>query len=397
MTTTTNARQPAALRVLLMLLARIKVGTLKLVAPDGTAYRFEGGPGPEAVIVLRHVDAARRVLVGGDLGFAEAYMDGQWETPDLLALLELGQRNMQALSVGRPAFLRRLLDSLLHAFRRNTRAGARRNIHYHYDLGNAFYKLWLDETLTYSSAIFVEPAQALADGQRNKYRHLLALLQLQPEHHLLEIGSGWGGFALHAAREIGCRVTSITLSEEQLKEARIRAKAAGLADRVRFEFLDYRDVKGDYDRIVSVEMFEAVGERYWDSFFGSVHDHLKPDGRAALQVITLRDDAFERYRRNVDFIQRYIFPGGMLASPSVWEQHVRRAGLKTELREFYGPHYARTLRLWDQRVHAAEFEIGQLGFDRRFLNMWRYYLAYCHAGFATGHVDLMQTVLTRAD
>lgn len=389
-------RQPLPLRLLLKVLSHLKVGGLKLVKPDGGVFLFQGEPGPEAVLILRHMDAVRRVLLGGDLGLAEAYMDGQWETPDLMALLELGQRNLQVLDVGKPGRLHRLLDTLVHAFRRNTRSGARRNIRYHYDLGNAFYKLWLDETLTYSSAIFAEPGQSLAEAQRNKYRHLLGLLQIQPGQHLLEIGSGWGGFALHAAKETGCRVTSITLSEEQLKEARARAKAAGLEGQVSFEFIDYRDVRGEFDRVVSIEMFEAVGERYWGAYFKAVHDRLRPGGRAAFQVITIRDDAFERYRHTVDFIQRYIFPGGMLPSPSAWETHVRSAGLKTESRDFYGQHYARTLKAWDQRVHAAEFEIGQVGFDQRFLRMWHYYLAYCHAGFVTGHIDLMQTALTRA-
>ena len=397
MTADTTARQAPALRLVLKLLARLSIGKLRLVAPDGTPYVFQGEPGPEATLILRHVDAARRMLLGGDLGLAEAYMDGQWETPDLMQFLELGQRNIQALRVSRPGLLRRLFDSLVHALRRNTRSGARRNIHYHYDLGNGFYKLWLDETLTYSCAIFDTPDQPLAEAQRNKYRRLLELLQLKPEHHLLEIGSGWGGFALHAARETGCRVTSITLSEEQLKEARARAAQAELGSQVQFELVDYRDVRGEFDRIVSIEMFEAVGEGYWDAFFKAVHDRLKPGGRAALQVITIDDAAFESYRRTVDFIQRYIFPGGILPSPSVWERQIRKAGLKTEAREFYGQHYARTLKTWDQRVHAAEPEISRLGFDARFLRMWHYYLAYCHAGFATGHVDLMQTLLTRAD
>jgi cyclopropane-fatty-acyl-phospholipid synthase len=392
-----EGKQPLALRLLLKVLSRLKVGKLKLVTPEGGAFLFQGGPGPEAVLILRHMDAVRRTLFGGDLGLAEAYMDGQWETPDLMALLELGQRNLQALSVGRPGLLHRLLDSLVHALRRNTRRGARRNIHHHYDLGNAFYKLWLDETLTYSCAIFDTPDQPLVQAQGNKYRHLLDLLQIEPGQHLLEIGSGWGGFALHAAKEAGCRVTSITLSEAQLKEARARAKAAGLEGQVSFELVDYRDVEGEFDRIVSIEMFEAVGERYWDAYFKAVHDRLKPGGRAALQVITIRDDAFERYRHTVDFIQRYIFPGGVLPSPSVWEACIERAGLKTVTRDFYGRHYARTLMTWDQRVHVAEFEIGQLGFDRRFLRMWHYYLAYCRTGFITGHINLMQTLLTRND
>ena len=215
------------------------------------------------------------------------------------------------------------------------------------------------------------------------------------EHHLLEIGSGWGGFALYAAQETGCRVTSITLSEQQLNEARVRAAAAGLSDRVEFKLMDYRDVTGQFDRIVSIEMFEAVGEQYWDGNFKALHDRLKLGGRAALQVITIDDAGFDDYRKAVDFIQRYIFPGGMLPSPTAWEACVQRAGLKTESRDFHGKDYARTLELWDQRVHAVESEIRQQGFDERFLRMWYYYLAYCHAGFISGHVDLMQTALIR--
>lgn len=388
--------QPLSIKLLCKLLARIRVGELKLVAPDGTAFHFQGAtPGPSGTIVIRNQDAVRRTFWGGDLGLAEAYMDGQWETTDLMAFLELGLFNLQTFQVDKPGRLKWLIDAFVHALRRNTRAGARRNIQYHYDLGNAFYKLWLDETLTYSSALFERSDQPLVEAQRNKYRALIRKLELKPEHHLLEIGSGWGGFALYAARETGCRITGITLSEEQLKEARARAAAAGLAERVKFELVDYRDVQGQFDRIVSIEMFEAVGERYWDAYFRAVHDRLKPGGRAAFQIITIEDAGFEHYRNTVDFIQRYIFPGGMLPSPSVWEACVQRAGLKTESRDFHGKDYARTLRLWDQNVHKAEPEIRQQGFDARFLRMWHYYLAYCHAGFDVGHVDLMHTVLVR--
>lgn len=393
-----SAGQPVAIRLLLKLLTRIRVGRLQLVTPDGASFHFDGEEvGPEGVIRIRDLAAVRRTLMGGDLGLAEAYMDGQWETPDLMAFLELGLLNLQAFAVGEPGRLKRMLDALVHAFRRNTRRGARRNIQYHYDLGNEFYRLWLDETLTYSSAVFEHPEQTLAEAQRSKYRRLIGKLKLGPAHHLLEIGSGWGGFALHAARETGCRVTSITLSEQQLQEARARAEAAGLADRVKFELVDYRDVQGEFDRIVSIEMFEAVGEHYWEDYFRAVHARLKPGGRAAFQIITIDDAAFEGYRRSVDFIQRYIFPGGMLPSPSAWEHCVQRAGLRTEDRDFHGQDYARTLRIWDRQVHAAEPAIRALGFDARFLRMWHYYLAYCQAGFSTGHVDLMQTVLTRAD
>ncbi len=388
--------QPLPIRLLLKLLSRIRLGHLKLVAPNGQAFHFRGSkPGPEGTIVIRDAAAVRRTLFGGDLGLAEAYMDGQWETPDLMAFLELGLLNLQSFSVGTPSRLRRMFDSLVHALRRNTRKGARRNIQYHYDLGNDFYKLWLDETLTYSSAVYENPEQPLVDAQHNKYRRLIRKLDLRAGHHLLEIGSGWGGFALYAAATTGCRVTSITLSEEQLKEARARAETAGLADRVEFQLIDYRDVQGEFDRIVSIEMFEAVGQHYWDAYFQAVHDRLKPGGRAAFQIITMNDHSFEHYRHTVDFIQKYIFPGGILPSVSAWERCVEQAGLKTEERDFHGQDYARTLRAWDRKVQETEPAIRGLGFDSRFLRMWHYYLAYCQAGFATSHVDLMQTVLVR--
>jgi cyclopropane-fatty-acyl-phospholipid synthase len=392
------AGQPLSVQLLCRLLSRIRIGELKLVTPDGASFHFRGQTaGLQGTIIIRNLDAIRRTFWGGDLGLAEAYMDGQWETPDLMAFLELGLLNLQAFQVDKPGRLKRILDALVHALRRNTRSGARRNIQYHYDLGNDFYKLWLDETLTYSSAVFAHPEQALADAQRHKYDLLLAKLQLDASHHLLEIGSGWGGFAIYAAQKTGCRITSITLSEEQLKEARVRAQAAGVADRVQFELVDYRDVAGAYDRIVSIEMFEAVGERYWDGYFKAVHDRLRSGGRAVFQIITIDDAGFEHYRHTVDFIQRYIFPGGMLPSPSAWEACVRRAGLKTESRDFHGKDYARTLRIWDQGVHRVEPQIRQQGFDARFLRMWHYYLAYCHAGFDVGHVDLMHVCLVRAD
>ncbi|MGH8378506.1 MAG: SAM-dependent methyltransferase, partial [Gammaproteobacteria bacterium] len=278
MTAAYSGRPPLLLRLLLKAARHIRVGKLKLVAPDGTPYTFEGAEaGPQATLILRNLAAVRRLLFSGDMGLAEAYMDGQWETPDLMALLELGQRNAQALrKVEEPGLFSRMMSNLVQACRRNTRRGARKNIAYHYDLGNGFYKLWLDESLTYSSAIFAEPQQSLPEAQQNKYRHILELLQLKPEHHLLEIGSGWGGFALYAARQTGCRITGITLSEEQLREAQARAAAAGLTDRVQFQLRDYRDVHERYDRIASIEMFEAVGENYWNTYFNTLRDCLTP-------------------------------------------------------------------------------------------------------------------------
>jgi cyclopropane-fatty-acyl-phospholipid synthase len=385
-------------RLLLAAARRLQRGRLEVQFPDRQRFSFAGAaPGPDATLVVRDPAFIRRVLVGGDVAFGEAYVDGAWDTPSLVDLLELLDLNRGAFAgIAGGSWLGRAAGWLRHALNRNSRAGSRRNIAAHYDLGNAFYELWLDhETMAYSAAHFDRPDEDLASAQRNKFRELLARLDLRPEHHLLEIGSGWGGFALHAARETGCRVTSITLSVEQLAEARARARAAGLADRVRFELVDYRDAQGTFDRIASIEMFEAVGERYWPAFFRAVHDRLAPGGRAALQVITIDEAFFEGYRRNPDFIQKHVFPGGMLPSPECFAAAARAAGLAVEAPSFHGADYARTLAHWDRRVFAARPEIIARGYDARFLRLWHYYLAYCEAGFRTGHCDLMRVALAK--
>ncbi len=388
-------RVPLTYRPLVAAFSRLRHGELTLRLPEGQEFRFSGGmPGPSATWHIHRSRTVRRMLGGGLIGFAEAYMDGDWDSPDLVALIELGEMNRALLGgMDGGGWLSRALQWVVHKLRRNSKRGSRRNIAYHYDLGNAFYKLWLDETMTYSSAIFANPQQSLADAQRNKYEHILQRLDLKTGDHLLEIGSGWGGFAIHAAKSTGCRVTSITLSEEQLAEARKRAAAEGLADRVEFRLQDYRDTEGTFDAIASIEMFEAVGEAYWPPFFETLKRRLKPGGRAALQVITIRDDLFHEYRKGVDFIQRYIFPGGMLPSPAEFSRQARGAGLAPKMRSFHGLDYANTLRHWDRQVSAQRARISEQGFDERFRRMWHYYLAYCEAGFRRGTIDLMQVAL----
>jgi cyclopropane-fatty-acyl-phospholipid synthase len=277
----------------------------------------------------------------------------------------------------------------------NTRSGSRRNIEAHYDLGNDFYALWLDETMSYSAGRYDAGAVTLAEAQRDKYAALARMMDLRPEHHVLEIGCGWGGFAEYAAREIGCRVTGLTISPAQLDFARKRIERAGLSDKVDLQLLDYRDARGSYDRIASIEMFEAVGEAYWPTYFAQVRDLLKPGGKAGLQIISIRDDLFDSYRRRADFIQRYIFPGGMLPSPSRFEIEAAREDLAQEAVEDLSADYARTLRQWRDRFEAAEPAVSALGFDQRFIRMWRFYLAYCEAGFATGRTAVSQIVLSR--
>ncbi len=371
---------------------QLRYGRLVIALPDGSRHEFQGASdGPSGELVLHRARAIRRFATGGALGFAEAFLDGDWDSPDLALLLELLARNEAALAERYyGGGWSRWLARLYHRIRPNSRRGSRRNIHAHYDLGNEFYRRWLDETMTYSSACFERPDLPLAEAQRAKYRRLAERLGLAPEHHVLEIGCGWGGFAEFAAKEIGAKVTGITISAQQHDFAAARIQAAGLNERVEIRLQDYRDVAERYDRIASIEMFEAVGERYWPTYFGKLGQCLKPGGIAGLQIITIADRYFDAYRRSVDFIQRYVFPGGMLPSPTVLEAQIRRAGLATLDVASFGRDYAKTLATWHQRFQAAWPELRTLGFDQRFERLWRYYLAYCEAGFRVGFTDVRQ-------
>lgn len=383
--------------MLLGIAARLDLGELTVTLPDGRSRHFVGAqPGPRASLRIRHPRMARRVLFGGSVGFAESYIDGDWDTPDLAGLLELLDRNHAALGqsyYGR--WLARLRDRVAHVLRPNSRAGSRRNIRAHYDLGNAFFAAWLDPTLTYSAARFTAPEHDLEQAQLEKYRSLARLIGLTPGHRLLEIGSGWGSFAVLAAREFGARVRSITVSREQHDYAARRVHELGLADRVAIELRDYRDVDGRYDRIASIEMFEAVGERWWPVFFDRLRAALAPGGLAGLQIITIADRHFPAYRKGADFIQRYIFPGGMLPSPSALAEHIGRAGLVLQDQVAFGACYARTLSIWHARFTEAWERIAALGFDERFRRLWSYYLAYCEAGFRTGSTDVVQLAVAQ--
>lgn len=396
-----HVARPAAggllLRRLVERLARLRYGTLRLVLPDGTVRLVRGAePGPSADLELHKSRLAWRTLLGGSVGFAESYVAGEWDSPDLVALLELFDRNAEAF--GRAYYGNRLLAllrRLRHAARANSRPMARRNIRAHYDLGNDFFAAWLDPTMLYSSALFEDGAADLEAAQLAKCRHLARLIGLQPGHRLLEIGSGWGAFAILAAREFGARVTSITISPAQAEFARRRVQEAGLADRVEIRLQDYRDTEGRFDRIASIEMIEAVGEAYWPVFFARLRDRLEPDGVAGLQLITIADRWFDAYRANPDFIQTYIFPGGMLPSPSALDREYRRAGLVPTAEQTFGADYARTLAIWRGRLEAAWPELRGQGFDERFRRLWRYYLAYCETGFRTGSIDVRQVRLER--
>jgi cyclopropane-fatty-acyl-phospholipid synthase len=374
-----------------------RTGGLTLVAPDGAAHRIEGRePGPEGVLEIRNVRLLRRVLASGDIGFAAAFVAGEAETPDLARLLTALSSNFDDLArilAGAPML--RLVQSLAHALKRNSRTGSRRNIRAHYDLGDDFYRLWLDPGMNYSSALFASPGQDLAAAQREKHLALARAIDLRPGHRLLEIGCGWGDFARFAAVEMGAQVTAITISPSQHAFASRRIQAEGLAERVSVELRDYRDVDGRFDRIASIEMLEAVGEAYWPLYAGRLKALLAPGARAGLQVITIRDALFENYRRRPDFIQLHIFPGGMLPSEARLRQEMERAGLAwLDVRRF-GQDYAETMAEWGRRFQARADEVSALGFHARFQRLWRYYLAYCEAGFRTGRTDVIQLVLGR--
>ncbi len=391
-----NFASPAA-QVFFALLGRLHCGSLTLQMPDGRRHSFSGAqPGPAAELLVRRPRFFRRLVGGGAMGFAEAYMDGDCTTPDLSSLVELAAFNEDHLgsALDGQGWLR-ALKRIAHLVRPNSKSGSRRNIAFHYDLGNAFYGLWLGPSMTYSSAVFENAEQDLESAQINKFRHMARLANIRPGQHLLEIGCGWGEFACWAAREIDCRVTAITISQAQHDFAAARVRDAGLAGKVEVRLQDYRDITGQYDGIVSIEMLEAVGEGYWPVYFERLRRALKPGGRAALQVITIADRYFETYRRNADFIQSYIFPGGLLPSPQVLRREAEDAGLKIHAEEAYGLDYARTLAIWRGRFEEAWPRIAPLGFDERFHQLWRYYLAYCEAGFRVGRIDLQQVAVGR--
>ena len=390
-------RAPATAKAVLLGLRQVRGGVVRVAYPDGGEHSYGDGAG--VVIALRVKDwrFARRVVTNGDIGLAEGFMAGEWETDDLPALLTLladnierFQRLLEGSALGKAA------NWLRHIMRPNTRSGSRKNILEHYDLGNRFYEAWLDRTMTYSSARFDDSlVKDLESGQIAKYRALAEQLELKPDEHVLEIGCGWGGFAEFAAREYGVRVTGITISDEQLDYARDRIERAGLADRVEIRRQDYRDVEGQFDKVVSIEMFEAVGEKYWPAYFGKINDVLKPGGRASLQIITIDNRLFDKYRRRADFIQRYVFPGGMLVSMDRLKQETANAGLAWRRVEAFGQSYADTLSEWARRFTAKWQDIRAMGFDERFKQFWLFYLGYCEAGFRTGRTDVVQVALAK--
>lgn len=389
---------PKLVQIAFTYAARIRRGTLDITLPDGRRLRFGGAePGPAASMTVHSYKFGWRLMKAGDIGIAESYLRNEWDTPDLTQFLYIFCINHDLIA---PMFEQRsalrVLQTIQHFLRRNTRSQARRNIYAHYDIGNTFYKSWLDSSMTYSSALFEDGTNDLTAAQQNKYRRLAEAINLQTDQTVLEIGCGWGGFAEFAAKTYGVKVVGLTISQEQRDFAQKRIFEAGLNERVEIRFQDYRDERGQYDRIASIEMIEAVGEAFWPKYFSQLRDRLLPGGLAGIQAITIRDSMFQSYRREVDFIQRYVFPGGMLPSPAVLKSLGERFGIPVIRERIFGQDYARTLATWRDNFRQAWPNLKPLGFDERFRRLWEYYLAYCEAGFLSGNIDVRQVIFAKA-
>ncbi|MET0278865.1 MAG: cyclopropane-fatty-acyl-phospholipid synthase family protein [Pseudorhodoplanes sp.] len=389
---------PAAARLAFTLAEKIVCGRLCVKLPDGRRLIFDGPQaGPSAEMQVKDYRFAWRTVRSGDIGIAESYMRGEWDTPDLTQFLYLFcvNRDMMEHVLGGNTLVR-WLQVLRHWLNRNTRRQARKNIHAHYDLGNAFYSAWLDPTMTYSSALFDAGSNDLTSAQVRKYQSLAQQIELKHGERVLEIGCGWGGFAEYAAKTYDANVVGLTISREQHDYAKQRIFNAGLSEKVDIRLQDYRDERGQYDRIASIEMLEAVGERYWPAYFAQLRDRLLPGGAAGIQTITIQERFFDNYKREIDFIRRYVFPGGMLPTPSTLASLGEKFGVPLKAEKIFGEDYARTLSEWRERFRAAWPQITVLGFDERFRRLWEYYLAYCEAGFRSRNIDVRQMVFARA-
>jgi cyclopropane-fatty-acyl-phospholipid synthase len=388
---------PKLVRFAIRFASNLRRGTLDMTLPDGRIVRCGGlEPGPAAQMTIYNYNFAWRLARGGDIGIAEAYLRREWDTPDLTQFLYVFCVNhdlIQSMLGDRP--IARFAQSVRHWFNRNTKKQARRNIYAHYDIGNSFYSAWLDPSMTYSSALFEDDTPDLTAAEQ-QVQTARGSDQLQPGQTVLEIGCGWGGFAEYAAKHYDAKVVGLTISTEQRDFALKRMQAAGLNEKVEIRFQDYRDERGQYDRIASIEMIEAVGEQFWPQYFSQLRDRLVPGGFAGIQAITIQDKFFSTYRREVDFIQRYVFPGGMLPSPQVLKSLGEKFGVPVIRERIFGEDYAKTLATWRDNFRAAWPNLMPLGFDERFRRLWEYYLAYCEAGFLSGNIDVRQVVFAKS-
>ena len=398
---TLPAGAPSAARATLKLLMRLKHGTLTVKLPDGSVQRFGNGQNPQASLHLLNWNVCSAALKSGDIGFAESYIAGDWTTPhltDLLQVFIVNRKEVEDVIYG--TWLGRFVYRVKHLLNRNTKANSQKNIHAHYDLGNAFYELWLDGTMNYSSAIFETPETSMQEAQHAKVRRALRMAQVKPGDRVLEIGFGWGALAEKATKEFDANIVGVTLSTEQLEWANKRMQREGVAEKADLRLQDYRDIgkttqDAPFDAICSIEMVEAVGREYWPEYFQTVHRLLKPGGHACIQSIVIADELFERYLTSTDFIQQYVFPGGCLPCPKEFRAQAALAGLQVVDEFSFGQDYARTLQLWREQFTAQHAHVLQLGFDERFVRIWEFYLSYCEAAFLEANTDVVQYTLRK--
>jgi cyclopropane-fatty-acyl-phospholipid synthase len=390
---------PRYFRRVFDLMGKLNSGRVDFVLPDGRRFRAEGkSSGPVAEVTINNPEVFARLIREGDLGFSDAYLDGWWTTPDLQTFMDFIHADNDDMYDGFSGIaIVRAWEKARFWFQSNSKRQALKNISHHYDLGNDFYSLWLDDTMTYSSALFNTGQESLENAQIAKYASMIDHMGVKPGDHVLEIGCGWGGFAEYAAKERGLKVTGLTISKEQLLYARKRIKNNGLEDKVDLKLQDYRDETGVYDGVASIEMFEAVGQKYWPIYFETIKHCLKPGKQATLQIITVHDARWDVYRKSVDFIQKYIFPGGMLPSPTVLRQEVTKAGLRVHHSIEFGKSYSKTLRRWFDVFNDQWDTINDMGFDDRFRRMWNFYLTSCAATFESGNCDVTQITLQKPD
>jgi cyclopropane-fatty-acyl-phospholipid synthase len=389
---------PTAARSVLRLLHKLRHGTLTLQFPDGSMQRFGQGDMPHATLNLHNWNVCGAALKSGDIGFAESFIAGDWSTPKLVDLLRVLVKNRAEVeSVIYGTWAGRLLYRVKHLLNRNTRSNSQKNIHAHYDLGNAFYRLWLDETMNYSSALFNgDFTQPMAQAQHNKVRRALDQARVQAGDRVLEIGCGWGALAEMATVEYDAHVTGVTLSSEQLSSAKERLHRLGKTAKADLRLQDYRDIAdAPFDAICSIEMVEAVGREYWPTYFATVSRLLKPGGHACVQSIVIDDALFERYVGSTDFIQQYIFPGGCLPCPREFRRQAEAAGLEVIEELAFGHDYAETLKRWREAFMSHRAEVLKNGFDTRFLHIWEFYLGYCEAAFLEDNIDVVQYTLRK--
>ena len=371
---------------------KIITGSLTITLPNNENLEFSGKGDLKSNLKLNSFRPLMRTIISGHVGFAESYLKGEWTSSDLESLLEIMVTNLpESFSPKSKAHL--IYNRIIHFFRENTKSRAKKNIQYHYDLGNDFYKLWLDKTMTYSSAIFKDEKESLQKAQENKYQSLIDSLNIKSHHKVLEIGCGWGGFAEYAAKKVGCSIKGITISPSQLKFATNRIKDSKLENKVSLELCDYRDLKGKYDRVVSIEMIEAVGEKYWKNYFSKIKEVLKKDGMAGIQVILINNKSYQKYSRSVDFIQKYVFPGGMLPSQDKLNENYLEAGLVEVNSYSFGKSYAKTLAIWHKEFLNSLSSIKKLGFDIKLERIFKYYFSYCKAGFSSEKIDVAQKII----